>query len=63
MQCQALITGKIDCVIIDSEPAKNFVAANEGLKLLDTEYANEDYAACFAKENSALTGSIQQGTG
>ena len=51
---QALITGKIDCVIIDSEPAKNFVAANEGLKLLDTEYANEDYAICFAK-GSALT--------
>ena len=51
---QALITGKIDCVIIDSEPAKNFVAANEGLKILDTEYANEDYAICFAK-GSALT--------
>ena len=27
---QALITGKIDCVIIDNEPAKAFVAANNG---------------------------------
>lgn len=27
---QALVTGKIDCVIIDNEPAKAFVAANNG---------------------------------
>ena len=51
---QSLITGKIDCVIIDNEPAKAFVAANEGLVILDTEYAIEDYAICFAKNNSAL---------
>lgn len=50
----ALVTGKIDCVIIDNEPAKSFVAANEGLKILDTEYAVEDYAICFAKENTEL---------
>ena len=50
----ALTTGKLDCVIIDNEPAKNFVAANEGLKILDTEYVIEEYAACFAKENTEL---------
>ena len=50
----ALTTGKLDCVIIDNEPAKNFVAANEGLKILDTEYIVEEYAACFAKENTEL---------
>ena len=50
----ALTTGKLDCVIIDNEPAKNFVAANEGLKILDTEYVVEEYAACFAKENTEL---------
>ncbi len=27
---QALVTGKVDCVIIDNEPAKAFVAANNG---------------------------------
>ena len=27
---QALITGKVDCVIIDNEPAKAYVAANNG---------------------------------
>ena len=51
---QALITGKIDCVIIDNEPAKAFVAANEGLKILDTEYAVEDYAIAINKENTEL---------
>jgi len=51
---EALNQGKVDCVIIDNEPAKAFVAANEGLKILDTEYVVEDYAIAVAKENSAL---------
>lgn len=55
---QALITGKVDCVIIDNEPAKAFVAANEGLKILDTEYAVEEYAICVAKENEDLLNKI-----
>ncbi|MDO5143061.1 MAG: transporter substrate-binding domain-containing protein [bacterium] len=50
----ALKAGKIDFVIIDNEPAKNYVAVNEGLKILETEYVIEDYAACFAKENTEL---------
>lgn len=51
---QALLTGKCDCIILDSEPAKALVAQNAGLKILDTEYAVEDYAACFAKDNTEL---------
>ena len=54
----ALTTGKIDCVIIDNEPAKNFVAANEGLKILDTAYAQEDYAIGVAKGNTELLNAI-----
>ena len=50
----ALKNGQVDCVVIDNEPAKNFVAANEGLKILETEYAVEDYAAAIAKENTEL---------
>ena len=50
----ALTQDKVDCVIIDNEPAKAYVAANEGLKILDTEYTVEDYAICFAKENTEL---------
>ena len=47
----ALQSGDVDCVIIDNEPAKSLVAANAGLQILETEYANEDYAACFKKNN------------
>ena len=55
---QALITDKVDCVVIDNEPAKSFVAANEGLKILETEYVVEDYAICVAKENTDLLDKI-----
>lgn len=51
---QALSTGKVDAVIIDNEPAKSFVAANDGLKILETKYVEESYAICIAKENTEL---------
>lgn len=51
---QALLNGQVDCVVIDNEPAKAFVAANEGLKILDTEYAVEDYAIALNKEDTEL---------
>ena len=51
---QALLTGKVDCVVIDNEPAKAFVAANEGLVILETAYAVEDYAAAMNKDNTKL---------
>lgn len=51
---QALLTGKVDCVIIDNEPAKKFVEANKSLMVLDTEYAVEDYAIAIAKNNDEL---------
>lgn len=50
----ALLGDSVDCVIIDNEPAKAFVAANDGLKILDTSYADEDYAICVKKGNSEL---------
>ena len=50
----ALLNGQVDCVVIDNEPAKNFVAANQGLTILDTAYAEEDYAAAIAKDDTAL---------
>lgn len=50
----ALVSGKVDAVIIDNEPAKSFVAANSGLVILETEYVTEDYAACIAKDNTEL---------
>ena len=50
----ALVNGQVDCVVIDNEPAKNYVAANQGLKILDTAYANEEYAAAIAKDTTEL---------
>lgn len=48
---QALKTGKIDAVIVDNEPAKRFVEANDDLMILDTPYADEDYSICLAKDS------------
>ena len=67
---QALKTGKVDCVVIDNEPAKAFVSEVEGLKILETEYIIEEYAAAMNKENielyeavnTALQELIQDGT-
>ena len=46
---QALNNGQVDAVVIDNAPAKEYVAANPGLKVLDTSYAEEDYAIGLAK--------------
>ena len=66
---QALRAGKVDCVVIDNEPAKNFVAQNEGLKILESAYTTEEYAMAFSKEspiyadfNAALNELIEDGT-
>lgn len=50
----ALKNDQVQCVVIDNEPAKNFVAANTDLVILDTSYADEDYAAAIAKTNDAF---------
>ena len=58
----ALKAGKVHCVIIDNEPAKSFVAANDGIHILegDNEYAIEDYAICVDKGNTELLAKINQ---
>ena len=56
----ALTQGQVDAVIIDNEPAKSFVEANTGLKILDAEFANEDYAACISKDNAGLTKAVNK---
>ncbi|MCR5803897.1 MAG: transporter substrate-binding domain-containing protein [Clostridia bacterium] len=56
----ALSSDKIDAVVIDNEPAKNFVAANSGLKILETPYSVEDYAICFNKNNTELRDEVDK---
>lgn len=52
---QALKQGKVDCVIIDEQPAKAFVEKNDDLKILDDVFADEEYAICISKDNPELT--------
>jgi polar amino acid transport system substrate-binding protein len=56
----ALVNDQVDAVVIDNAPAKEFVAANPGLKILDTEFAVEDYAIGFAKGNTALLDAVNE---
>ena len=55
---QALMNGQVDCVVIDNAPAQELVKNNAGLTILDTEYANEDYAIGLNKGNTALLDAI-----
>ena len=54
MPFDSIIAGKIDCVIIDEQPAKSFVASNRGLEILATEYVEEEYAIIVSKEKEEL---------
>lgn len=60
---QALLNGQVDCVVIDEEPAKAFVAANTGLTILEAAYAVEDYAIGMNKDNAALAEAINKALG
>ncbi len=55
---QALQNGQVDAVIIDNGPAQEFVAANPGLKILDTPWVEEEYAIGLTKGNDALNTAI-----
>ncbi len=54
----ALLNDQVDCVVIDNMPAQEFVANNPGLKILDTAYAEEEYAIGFAKGNTQLVDAV-----
>ena len=54
----ALVNGQIDAVIIDNAPAQAFVEANEGLRILETPWVEEEYAIAFAKGNTALLNAV-----
>lgn len=55
-----LISGKIDCVIIDNESAKSFAADNEGIQILDAAYSIEEYVACVSKSNEELLAAVNR---
>jgi len=55
---QALLNGKVDCVLIDGAPADVFVAENEGLQILESAYTVESYAIAISKDNVELLGKV-----
>ena len=61
---QALKAGKLDCVVIDSQPAAKFVEANDDLKIIDGLFGEEQYAIALKKGNTELlekmNGAIQE---
>ena len=54
----ALKQGKVDCVIIDSQPAAKFVEKNDDLMILEEDFALEEYAIAVSKDNHELTEAI-----
>ena len=59
----ALSQGKVDCVIIDEQPAKVFVSQNDGITILGEDFANEDYAAVIKKDNTKLLEDVNKALG
>ena len=57
---QALLKGSVDCVVIDNNPAKEYVKANKGLVILSTPYTEEDYAGAISKDNTELLNAINE---
>lgn len=57
---QALLQGKLDCVIMSEVPAQTFVSRNSGLSILDDAYATESAAICVAKGNTKLTNKLNE---
>ena len=57
---QALKNGKINCVIIDEQPAKAYTEKDNTLKILKEEFALEDYAVCIDKSNTDLKEKINE---
>ncbi|MBR3008441.1 MAG: basic amino acid ABC transporter substrate-binding protein [Stomatobaculum sp.] len=55
---QALAQGKVDAVVIDGEPAKQYIKEVEGLKIIDESYTDEDYAIAIKKGNTAMVEAV-----
>ena len=56
----ALKADKADAVVLDSEPAKNYVKQNPGLKLAEADAAKEEYAIAIRKNDKALLEKIEK---
>lgn len=51
---QALEAGKLDCVVIDAQPASKFVEKSDDLEIINGIFDDEQYAICIKKGNTEL---------
>lgn len=56
----ALQEGEIDAVMLDDGPAKVFVEQNEGIRILEEVYAEEEYGIVVKKGNQELLDKINE---
>ena len=57
---QALKQGKIDCVIVDEQPAIATTKDENNLEILDDPFTLENYAICIAKDNDELLTKVNE---
>lgn len=57
---QALKKNKVDCVIIDEQPAKAFVEKNSDLSILEEPLTVEEYAICIAKDKAEFCDKVNE---
>ena len=60
---QALEAGKIDCVVIDAQPAAKFVEKSDDLKIVEGIFDDEQYAICVKKGNKDLLDEMNKALG
>ena len=56
----ALKSKKVQAVVLDYEPAKNYSAQNPELKLIETDSQSEEYAIAIRKEDTQLLNNINK---
>ena len=52
---------KIDAIVFDKEPCKNFAKYNSEIKLIESDAVQEDYAIAVRKEDTSLLENINKG--
>ena len=57
---QALLQGKIDCMVTDEAPAKAFQRVNPSLRILPETFDASSFAICVAKDHAELQQSINR---
>ncbi|TXJ46317.1 basic amino acid ABC transporter substrate-binding protein [Brachyspira pilosicoli] len=57
----ALAENKIDAIVFDKETCKNFAKYNDGIKLIESDAVEEDYAIAVRKEDTLILDKINEG--